>query len=929
NQKWFDLAYQVLDDYDARGQGTPDAQAQAKMCRARLLTEDAGDMKYRKKAKEKIDQARAILQQLATSMSGTPTGADVAVQLSHMSLTEADAAAERMRTTDDPAARDAAHAEAIQEYKDAEKLFSDLMTKYKDASGGDDLYRLVDASYCHGMAVYQLAEITDAPEDRTSLLTQARDCFTEVNFDYTDKQLGVEAGIMLGIVQKELGKFKESLDAFDSAYSMKEFYYNKETGQYNFPDPSLSDIVARAALFKAQTLNDPMHEYQRAIDTAKKLFDVLPSYQTQPLGLLVRCEEAIARGALGDKAGMNKVCDAIIAADPDGPNGQFAARALEIKQGKIGGKGGITMPPDKRLAVAKNKIERGLVVDGMALLRALIADLEVSGGDDATKYLPQAWYALGDALFQQKRYDESSAIFERYASQFPKDPDAARALFYASMGYSHLNGAAPNSYDKDRYTSTLNTLSNNYADDPAAKASAYLLGSQKFEEKDYLGAAKEFEKVSDKAGVFFDAAIFEAGVAYATEARRVAEDKTKLDDAKALFESAQQSFRKAIQWADSSANGTVTEGSRLANLKKIGFRARCRLAETYLQPADRDPAKALEAANSAVTVLGKDADAESIAEARLLIVQSYLESEDVPNAEDAMAKLTAAAPDSQKTARGEREVAIEFDGLCAKARQAGKKAELKDLLGKTANHYFHWAQVARKSEAPVPPEDYARAGDKLFSIAIELNGVPDTASFPDVDDLTKLPARDRFAQAATAYETALATDRLPDAWLVRSKVATCYGFTGDWDKSRAAFEPLIKSEKLLKMTNDEHGKPYPVINPDSMRNERAVLLYGYADYGFVLFELGASDAKYVDEALEALARVVAVVPPGTPLWWRAKYDYFCALYEKGDYQAASIGVSAMQRVNPEFDHNKYGFKDRFLALLAKLDTKQPPSKGGS
>ena len=46
-------------------------------------------------------------------------------------------------------------------------------------------------------------------------------------------------------------------------------------------------LVARASLFKAQTYNDPMREYQKAVDTAKKFFDILPSYESQPLGVLM------------------------------------------------------------------------------------------------------------------------------------------------------------------------------------------------------------------------------------------------------------------------------------------------------------------------------------------------------------------------------------------------------------------------------------------------------------------------------------------------------------------------------------------------------------------------------------------------------------------------------------------------------------------
>jgi tetratricopeptide (TPR) repeat protein len=932
SREWYDLAYQVLDGLEQSRKARPEDIDAAKLLRADLMVREAGSMRDRSKAPERIEEARKLYEDLAQKRSGTPVGTEASLRMGQIYLTEGDSAALRMKSTDDAETRAQARKEADEKFRDAEKYFSKLVEKYQDAIEPDDVYKLMVARFSRAQALYQLGELADKGKERDELLTKARDAFMEVNTEHGDQPKGYEAAIFLGLVQKDLGNFDGAVDAFKSAIALKDWFFNHDDGKYYFPDPYYMDIVARAFLFQAQTFNDPMKEYQKAADTVKKLFDILPNYQREKLGLAARLEEARARYGLGDAKKGAEICQKVIEEDANGPWGRLAK---EIMTGGAGS-GAVALNPDRRLSASESMIDRGRVPEGLNQLRLLISDLEAAGGDDAAKWLPTCWFKLGNSYYQLRRFDEAAAVFDALSTRFRTSELAPRALFYASICRSALNGARPTEFDKSRYLETLRRLSTEYPNDPTAKASAFLLGNERFEARDYPAAAREFEKVAPSAGEYYDAALYQIGLAYSMEARRLWYEAKDTAQAKILYASARSALEKAVRWADGDAfekGGVQKDTERGQNLRKLAFRARCRLAEILLQPAVRDAAKALEAAQAAEAGLGQNPDPEMLADARLLVVEGYLSSGELDKAEAAQARLAEGAPESPRTARGERELAIEFDKAASGKRDEAKKAnrpvpaEYKDLLARSADHYARWAAISRKADLPVPAADYVKAGDRLYSMALELNDLPETAAFPDVDDLTKLPAANRFGDAAVAYEGALAGGA-QEAWLTRVKLSTCYGFVRAWQKAGATFEPLIASEKLLKEEKDENGKPFYSIDPAAVKEKRAVLLFAYADFGHVLCELAKQDRKLLDKALEVFARVVAVAPADSQLWWRSKYDYFAAAYEKGDYESALIGLRSMQRMNPNFDNGRFGLKGKYQALLKKAESKQPPGKGG-
>lgn len=415
------------------------------------------------------------------------------------------------------------------------------------------------------------------------------------------------------------------------------------------------------------------------------------------------------------------------------------------------------------------------------------------------------------------------------------------------------------------------------------------------------------------------------------EALRLAREE-KPDEAKRTFAQARLAIEKAIRWAaeDAAKKGEIAP-DRAEALSRMAFNARCRLAEVALHPLMKDGAKALAAAAAAEAGLGAEPDRERIAEARLLAIRGHLLTDDVEKAEAVVASLANDAPESARTSRAERLLAVAIDDLAREA-QKSKKPEAAELFAKAADHYARWFEVAGKAGVELTPRELAGAGFRLYVLALVVNGLPENlTSFSEVEDLAGLAQPARFATAGAVLQAAL-DQGAPDPD-IGPLVGQCHGFARDFEKARKVLVQACQTEKLLRIEKhtDENGKPVEVFTIDvNVAEKRPILLDAYTDYGRSCYELAAAgkDRKLADEAIDAFGRVLYAVHAGTAPWWRAKYYFFASLYEKGEYDSAKIGLSQLKRQNPGFDGGKYHLKPRFEALLAKLEAKDTGAPKG-
>lgn len=933
---WYDLAFEVLDDLEKSRPGAEVIES-AQILRAELKTEWASSLKDPAKRADVLKEVRVYYEEIVQKKKGSEAATAAQLALGKMLIQEGDSAFTRVRLAEDPDSRAIARKEADEAFAKAERYFEELVKTFEkqkdDAEKGSDKakvesahYKLGHALYSHALSIFQHAQLFDrGSKDRDDRIAKAAGMFEEINVDYGDMLIGYEAGIRLGLCQKDLGDSKKAYAAFDSVLGIKDVYPQNEQGKPVFDQPG-ADIVSRASYFKAQTLNE-IREFDGALAAVKELFELLPDTQRHPLGYAARVEQGKAYAGKGDLKKAQEVLEKVADDDKNGPWAQSAKEQLTLLGS--GGGGVVVVAPDRTLNAAEASIDRGKPAEGLNQIRFLIGAIEGASEEEKAKWLPVCWYRLGSAYAGLKRYDEAAVCFDALVARFKASEQAPAALFQAAMVRSQLNGIRPNDFDKNAYLDTLKKLQSDYPNAQESKASGFFTGMERFSARDYEAAAREFERTSPTAGKLYDAAIYQAALSHYMLGNTLARDK-KDDLAKAALAQARLAFDKVVRWSTQEGfekGGVPKEGDRADTLKKMAFDARCRLAEMALHPLIRDAEKALAAARAAEGGIDK-ADPERIATARLLMVKAHLATDDVAKAEEVVASMGTDAGQSQKTAQAEREVAVDVDELGRVAQKAKKDDEAKALFAKAADHYFRWYEVSEKAGAQLGPKDISRAANRLYALALVLNGLPEnTESFSEAPDLAKLEAPTRFVEAAKVGQGAIAAGA-SDAEL-RVLVGQCQGFAQKFDLAAKALSEACNQEKLITVVKekDEQGKMVDIASVDvKIASAKPMLLTAYADYGRCCYELGLKDRKYMDEAVAVWGRVLGAVQAGHSLWWRGKYFLFAALYEKGEYDDAAIGMKQLQRQNPSFENNRFGLKERFETLAKKLEGKKSPPK---
>jgi len=945
---WYDVALDVLDSLEKSRPAAPVLQ-ELKILRLELKTAwiTSGAYKEPAKREEELEKIRKEYEEIAKREPDSDAGVSARLKIGEMLLQEGDGAVARMKQTEDAEVRAQSRKEAEEKYEKGRKYFAELKDRFFqaiDKVGNDETkiktahHRHLQAWYYSARSLYNIAQLFESgSKERNDRLTKCAEMFAEINFEYTDQYLGYESAIYLGLCTKELNRVPEASAAFESALGIKDFFDRDDQGNYLL-DQGAQDIVSRACYFKAQMLNE-VKDFEGALKSVKDMFDLMPSLSKSPLGFAARIEEGKAWAGKGD---AKKAIQLLEKVRDDAKGTSWAATTVEAIALIQGGGAGGSVAPEKGISTAKVAIDRGRIAEGLAGLRFLIAQLEGAPPEEQKKWLPIAWNELGRAYMNEGRFDEAAASFEALVAR-TKDKDLAPgALFQCAMAYLQANSAKNNDFDKNKYLDTLKKLQKDFPDDDAAKASSFFLGIERYSARDYLTAAKEFEKTAPSAKKLYDVALYQTGLCYYMEGRRLASDKEKKDEAgaKAMFAQAQVALKKAIDWAANEAHekgGVPREGERAASLKKIAFDARCRLAEVFGHPLMRDAEKALAAAQEAEQGLGAGAEQEKVAEARYLAVVAFLLSDKAEKAEEIVASMGVDCPKAPRTALAEREVGAAFDRLAEAARKANP-AGAKDHFRKAADHLTRWLALSLEAEVDLGAKDggrdLTRAADKLYIYAKLLNGLDEekTQSFVEVEDLTKLTEAARFLSAAKAYAEVLKTPAAD--WKVGIKLGQCFGFARDFAKAKEQLFSVCQTEKILKIETEkgEKGKDVQVTNIDvKVAGANPFLLFAYQDYASACFQLATAnkDRALVDEVIGAAARIIQVAPTGQEAWWRAKYLVLAALYEKGEYGDATIGLRQLERQNPDFDKNKFGLRARFGALKQRIESKAPaPAKGG-
>ncbi len=964
---WHDLAGIVLDDL-SKDSSTPKAVLEkVKFLRADMAIHEATTAPTAEERKKKIESARAFYENFAKENPDAPQGVEARMRVGEIYLQVGDAAMGRLR---DPASTDGEErtkdrAEAQECFTKGAKYFGELKNVYNDlvdkagvlpdnATAEDNaaaeekiaeaVYKVSLAALLEAKSLYKHSQTYDAGKEHDELLDKALKQLQQVATEYADVQdTAAEAGMLLGLAEKDQGKLEEAVAAFDGSASVIKTVLPEGK---KVTDPYYGDILARALYLRTQALCDKS-DWPKALESVKEFLVYFPDGDKKgdQLAQFLKIEEARAKNGSGDQKGALKILDGLLATPATPAVAYNANKTKNDLLGKGGGGGANELSPDKALQAAESMLDGGKKPQGLNRLRQLIAELEVAKTKEGDAMLPGVWYRLARGYFEEDRFDEALVCFDLVVSRYGSDPNAAKAAFYSATCAGRMQGALANDLDKGRQEKALKTLQEKYPKAPETKAGSFLLGNIKLGNKDYVAAAAEYDKVPQDAGEFYEAAIYQSAVVWMLEARgRVA--KKDENGAKEAYAKAVTSFQKTITWGDGAAGRGIDPASdRMANVRKVQAESWLRIADIRLTPLMKDPAKALEAAQNSEKALGASGTPERVGEARYYSVQAQLAKADLAAAETALSDLVAVAPDLKRTADAERDVAAALDQKLQDLRKDPKspKAEVESVMARAADHYSRWLAISQKNQFPISMLQASRAGDRLFLLAILINGLPEgTFGYTEVEDLKTLPAVNRFEQAAKAFEFAArqippvdpkAPPKKPEPpkpgkpgapednepWLILVKLGQCMGFLQRFDACVAAIDRALEMERLV----DDKGNIVTAV-----AKVRTPLLYAFADSAQAARLQGdkTKDKAFYERAISGFQKLIVVCPADGDLWWRSKYEFIYSLGQKGDYVSAGVGVRSLQRQYPEYDGNRFKYKARFEALAADIEKKAPPDK---
>jgi hypothetical protein len=219
-------------------------------------------------------------------------------------------------------------------------------------------------------------------------------------------------------------------------------------------------------------------------------------------------------------------------------------------------------------------------------------------------------------------------------------------------------------------------------------------------------------------------------------------------------------------------------------------------------------------------------------------------------------------------------------------------------------------ELAKTDSATINEKSVGQAGERLWSFALEFNGVPeDVQSFVQGDER---PAREPlyFEKAAEVFE-ALGTGSEARTILR----ARCYGFLGRFADAAAVFDTLFAEARFVESTQ---GAP-PRINSKVVQ-ARPRLLSAFLDWAVADLLAGVADKQpdRFGRASDRLRLLLTVTTSESPLWWGAKYYQMRTLFETGKFQDAALLMNDLERNTEEASWSKYGYRDKIVKLRDKL-----------
>lgn len=897
---YFEMAEQICEKVRKDPAATESDKAELQLVSGNILRLQAAAEGNAEKREQLLERA---IQQFETFINGVAGSEERKMEarftVGELLMQRGRVLGEKYKQETDPAARSRTREAATSRFKKAEEYLQKMIeftvkeAERKKIPIEDDL-DLMEARRLLPLCKYYHSLLYERGSAEHKKLLSGNEGAIQLLLEFVKSYEGLpsayDAGIVLGLCYLEQSSFDDADTWFSYATDLKDSLKEAEGISEQMKKIGW-DIVYRGYYAKCKGFRE-VGKPDIAIKSYQELYESCPDMMKHLYGKAAALEGARAYLSLRQFEKAREIAEEVLASDP----GPLAASATEIVDEVTRAGVGVSTRSLKQ-TMDKSYDERKWQ-ETIRRARTLLNAVK-KGDPDYDVFVPAAYMAMGKSYYFQGRPLEAAAAFARLYEDFPTHPQAPEAAFKAVVALNDVASITKHPADRRAYRDILDVLDSRYRGHPHQKNVPYLQGREFELEGKYLEAADNYARVEETASMY-EEAFARVGFCYykhATglfDAAKKEKDETKkaeiIEKCKRIFKQAEDHFKKYVTH---SARQDILDPERIIKMNESRFSSLVCLGQMYLHELVNRPHDVLPLFTEE-ELKRYSTDPDKMSRAYALIVEAYIGSKKLPEAQNALEIMIANYPAGRRMPLTCRKMAIALDNAAKEAKDRNTYVKLRKDM---ARYYVKWATEAPAAGVKVLSKDVESVVARLVEVAKESG--ERSWNEQAVILIEKLLAGKTYSPPLDPKNDAKKIETL------RWQLARLYVELGDHRKAKAAYEEIRDAGSQNAFIFLELGEVYLTLSRGTSGTERQ---------------------EYWKQALEMFRRVLAAMH--TPAdkysepWWRAMYGYVLTLFESGEYTAAKEGIDTTAIARPDLGE-KWGYNTKLNDLRRKIEAKLP------
>ncbi|MFH1227051.1 MAG: hypothetical protein V1701_03995 [Planctomycetota bacterium] len=919
-QMHFDFAEEICAENMKLAQ-TKEAKAKAQLSLARIKRKEAQKVVDPETRKQLTEEAANILDDLIKNNPDHPNISDFKFETAEIRIEQGMWFSQKLKIESNPEARKNLKQEIDNTFGIATKYLKDMLEEYNNRLNAeqDSAKRakindtIGNALYLYGTTYYHYGMSYDKGDEKfKTLLQEAVKQLRQFAVEYSDLFTSYEAADYCGLCYMELGNYSLARSFFESAsYKWKKIVDEmEEEDEKARALEATKEIIQKAMAHFAQAAN-ANGEYNlaiQAVDDVSKWFPKDDSYEMQ----LAQLQKAWAFYKTGNGAAFE-----IIKKITESP-GQAARDAKNMIDMIIQMPGG-NVSPEMLMVSIRSLFGKSRYYEAIKSVQVLMNKLKDAPEEDRVKYLPEAFFYMGESFKWQSppRFYEAIIAYEYiYLNSNSKFKNAKSGeTFYGAMAtkaasecYFLMGVKGGDQADKQKKSELVEMLIKSWPETAEAKESQHNYAKELEMEENFIEAGEAYSSVPSSSKYYIEdkflcgymyylLATKKSYKAYLAEPDANSKNKLK-EEVVNYFGVAEKKFKEFLKFSEENRDSPTYDEKDRKKIRQNELYSRMFLGRIFihefigknddafdvmndLEKRYKDPddiANILKVRIEALAKMGKMEDAESL-------LSEFLRSS--RGAQDAATPIYQLMGDLYETKAetiiapvpGQEREKYLAQIITAKKQNKEQYDEFNKALAKSGEHYDKWISKTEKASA----DDAIAVADKLYQTSEKLENL------------------DFYTKAARIYDKVLGGEYGETAQKsesIKLKLARCYTRTQKWKESLPLLEELDKTETI------------------TIKKELALV---YTEMGNA-----TKEDRYWNNAKRVLSWIAVRVPKHEEEWWWSRYQMIVIDFSAGRFKEANDTISGLRAtVNKNFDEDKWGYKTKILDLEKKVKEVMP------